>query len=269
MSRFAIAAGFAVLMTVQSASACVPITAVPYTISVAGKYCITGNLTMAAAGNAITINTDNVTLDFGGYELAGVGIGQPSNSGVILVNRSNIVIRNGSIRAFDSGIYSVTGLNVAVEDMSIRSVGTGISTEHGSHYSFRRNRIFDALYRGISLSQSLPFLINAQDQVANVSYNEISAVGGVNQASSSVVYGIYAHHNVSIVSNNKITGVRGAAGSAGIYLARGGVAVENTILAAAIGIGCEPNAPSEKAVRNVTGFGTPAGFTYCIGNENY
>ncbi len=269
MSRFAIAAGFVALMAVQSAFACTPITAVPYTISAPGKYCVTGNLTVAAAGSAITINTDNVTLDFGGYELSGVGIMGGSNNGITLVNRNNIVIRNGSLRAFDAGVYSVTGLNVTVEDMSISSVGSGISTINGSHYSFRSNRIFDALYRGISLSQSLPFLINAQDQVANVSDNEISAIGGVNQASSSVVYGIYAQYNVSIVSNNKISGVRGATGSAGIYLARGSVAVGNTILAASIGINCEPNAPSEKAVRNVTGFGTPTGFTNCLNNENY
>lgn len=267
-SRFAFAAGFAALIAVQSASACVPVTAVPYTITAPGKYCLTGNLAMAAPGSAITIGADGVTLDFDGFELAGVGTGYPSNDGVFLLNRSNVVIRNGVIRAFDSGVHSISGLNVTVEDMGIRSVGSGISTEYGSHYSFHRNRIFDALYRGISVSQSLPFLTNAQDQVATISDNEISAVGGINQPSSNVVYGIYAQHNVSIVSSNRITGVRGATGSTGIYLARGGVAVDNIILATAIGIACEPNAPSEKAVRNVTGYPTPSG-NYCISNENY
>jgi hypothetical protein len=269
MSRLDIAAAFLVLTAVQSAFACEPISAVPYTAKYPGKYCVTNNLVMTASGPGISIDADNVHIDFGGYELSGIGIVGGSNNGIALVGRNHVVIRNGSLRAFDAGVYSVTGFNVTVEDMNINSVGSGISTINGSHYSFRRNRIVDALYRGISLSQSLPFLINAQDQVANVSGNEISAVGGVNQASSNVVYGIYAQHNVGIVSNNRITGVRGATGSAGIYLARGGVAVDNTILAAAIGISCEPNAPSEKAVRNVAGFGTPTGFINCINSENY
>lgn len=268
MSRLVYAAGLIALFAGKSVLACVPIATVPYTISNPGKYCVTGNLVMATSGPGISIAADNVAIDFGGYEMSGVGITGGNNHGIYLVNRNNVGIRNGSLRGFDAGVYAVTGLNVVVEDMSIGAVGTGISTVNGSHYGFRRNHIFDALYRGISLSQGLPVLFNAQDQVASVSDNEINAVGGVSQTSSTVVYGIYAQHNAAIVSNNRIAGVRGATGSAGIYLARGSVAVENSVLAVAIGITCEPNAPSEKAVRNVAGFGS-SNYTNCLQSDNF
>lgn len=245
-----------------------PIAAVPYTVKVPGKYCATADLVMSTMGPAIRIEADNVLLDFGGHALLGVGIAGGNNSGIVLVSRSNITIGNGGIRAFDAGVHAVTGPNVTVEDMNISSVGTGIDTVTGSHYSFRRNCIVDALYRGISLSESLPVLFNARDRVATVSDNEINAVGGVNQSSSSIVYCIYTQLNSAIVSGNRISGIRGAAGSAGIYLARGGVAVENSVLAAAIGITCEPNAPSEKAVRIVTGFGA-SNYTNCLQLDNY
>lgn len=57
-----------------------PISAVPYTITEPGSYYLTGNMTMVAQGNAITIDADNVTLDLNGFTLDGAGIGDSAVS---------------------------------------------------------------------------------------------------------------------------------------------------------------------------------------------
>src|SRR6202521_1330586 len=73
-----------------------PITALPYTISQPGSYYLTGNLTMAVAGDdGIQIVAKDVTLDLGGFTLNGAGIG---HDGVVVgtVDDDGITIRNGS-----------------------------------------------------------------------------------------------------------------------------------------------------------------------------
>ena len=80
----------------------IPISSVPYTISTSGSYYLTGDLT--STGNGITVNADNVTIDLMGYSLIGPGPG--TNYGIYMYRRSNVEIRNGTVRDFGSdGIY--------------------------------------------------------------------------------------------------------------------------------------------------------------------
>ena len=82
----------------------IPISSVPYTISVSGSYYLTGNLTYTGPQGAITVTVNNVTIDLMGYTLSGPGSGY--NMGVYMVGRNNVEIRNGTVRAFGShGIY--------------------------------------------------------------------------------------------------------------------------------------------------------------------
>ncbi|MDJ0613449.1 MAG: right-handed parallel beta-helix repeat-containing protein [Rhizobiaceae bacterium] len=86
---------------------CTEITSVPTTITVQGVYCLKGDLnTNITSGNAITINTNNVTIDLNGWKLGGLAAGAGTNArGISATNRKNIVIRNGSIRGFRYGIF--------------------------------------------------------------------------------------------------------------------------------------------------------------------
>ena len=69
---------------------------IPKTINTSGSYYFTGDLT--AGGTAIVVNANNVTIDLSGYSLIGPGSG--TNDGVFMSGRSNVEIRNGTIRDF-------------------------------------------------------------------------------------------------------------------------------------------------------------------------
>ena len=86
---------------------CTAITALPYTISAQGVYCLNSDLTTGIpSGAAITINTNNVTIDLNGRKLGGLAAGAGTSAyGIYASQRKNITIRNGSIRGFLYGIY--------------------------------------------------------------------------------------------------------------------------------------------------------------------
>ncbi|WP_243311981.1 hypothetical protein [Fundidesulfovibrio agrisoli] len=81
------------------------IKSLPYTISSPGLYYLGGNLSYSAAGNAITISSNDVVLDLMGFEL----LGNPASHG-IRVNSNSVEIRNGTVRSFDTGISSTTNV---------------------------------------------------------------------------------------------------------------------------------------------------------------
>ena len=77
-----------------------PISSLPYTISNSGSYYLTGILTGQAATNGITIVANDVTLDLHGFALVGV---TGSLSGIVVSgSRTNVAVRNGSIRSWGS-----------------------------------------------------------------------------------------------------------------------------------------------------------------------
>lgn len=88
------------------------IKALPYTISSPGFYYLTKDLSCASGTHGITIDADDVTLDLMGFGLVGPG-GTGSftgHDGIYMVNRTNIEIRNGSVRNFNRhGIYNDYG----------------------------------------------------------------------------------------------------------------------------------------------------------------
>ena len=80
-----------------------PIASLPYTISSAGNYYLTQNLTYSgAAGNAITVNASNVTIDLNGYQLF-CSNSNNSTWGIYANNVSNVSIKNGAIDGFTFG----------------------------------------------------------------------------------------------------------------------------------------------------------------------
>ena len=102
------------------------------TISAPGSYYLTANIAVTS-GNAITIATNNVTLDLNGFTLSSTEA-SPTGTGILLTGaRSRITIRNGIIQGnvtyngstfagggFAYGIY-YSGLprNVRVTDVSV------------------------------------------------------------------------------------------------------------------------------------------------------
>lgn len=107
------------------------ITSLPYTISAPGFYYLGGDL--STTGNGITVNANNVTIDLMGFSL--VGNGTDGMRGIEISGRSNVEIRNGTVRNFDGGIYSImNGNNCRIINIRANSnVGTGIKLVGSNH----------------------------------------------------------------------------------------------------------------------------------------
>lgn len=128
---------------------CTAITSLPYTISSSGVYCLTGNLSTAiSSGNAITIDTNNVTIDLNGWRLGGLAAGDSTaTNGIYATQRKNITIRNGTIRGFKRAIFlqdfipHTTSQGHLVEDIRAeQNTTTGIEVL-GQGSITRRNQI--------------------------------------------------------------------------------------------------------------------------------
>ena len=108
-----------------------PISGLPFTITIAGSYYVTGDLTGSSGNAGITINTDNVTIDLNGFTLIGVPF---SFAGISGASRKNITIRNGTLRNWaTTGVGLTTCTNVRLTDLrSISNGGSGFSVGDGS-----------------------------------------------------------------------------------------------------------------------------------------
>src|SRR5207342_1554116 len=83
------------------------IASIPTVIATPGVYCLTKDLNTAmSSGNAIAINSNNVTIDCNGYKIGGLAAGTSSTTRGINAGNTlqNITVRNFGIRGFFYGI---------------------------------------------------------------------------------------------------------------------------------------------------------------------
>ncbi len=111
------------------------ITSLPYTISAPGAYYLAGNLTYSSdAGDAITINSDDVTLDLMGFTLSynGTAVGR---SAIFMDGRTNVEVRNGTLSGWRCGIYEANSIGSLHRIINIRTQGLefGISLFGNGH----------------------------------------------------------------------------------------------------------------------------------------
>jgi hypothetical protein len=104
---------------------------VPLTISESGSYYFAEDITFGGTvDDAITIESNDVTIDLAGYTLKGGDFG--AKSGIYMSGRTNVEIRNGTVRDFMRGIWedSSTGRQhriINVRAVSNRSSGIILS----------------------------------------------------------------------------------------------------------------------------------------------
>ena len=104
------------------------------TISQPGSYYLTTNLTIPP-GVAVTITTNDVTLDLNGYTIASSSLSAFGSAILLNTNARNIIIRNGIIQSgvtnkagtysgpgFSYGIYGTNLTNIAVSGISVSGV---------------------------------------------------------------------------------------------------------------------------------------------------
>jgi hypothetical protein len=87
------------------------ISTVPYTITAPGVYCLTQKISSnLASGAAITINANNVVLDMNDFAIGNLAAGSATTAtGILAIDRQNIVVRNGILRGFFEGVTLAHG----------------------------------------------------------------------------------------------------------------------------------------------------------------
>jgi hypothetical protein len=80
-----------------------PISSVPYTITAPGKYILSNDLLYSGeSGNAITVNTSNVTINLNGFYI--VCPNSNNANGVYANGQNHITVKNGEIIGFNLGV---------------------------------------------------------------------------------------------------------------------------------------------------------------------
>ena len=217
---------------------CTAITTLPYTITAQGIYCLTGNLsTGMIAGNAITINTNNVTLDLNGYKLGGLGGGDSTETnGIYAYQKKNITIKNGIVRGFYQGIfllddfpYSNSSGHVITSILADQNTQGGIHVD-GLGNTISHNIVVDT---GGSTVSDIALGITVRGSGAKVVNNTVATTTAQNTAYADGI--TLTNSDYSLIQNNTVSDTISDAGqSAAIYMASStGVFLRNNNLASA------------------------------------
>ena len=184
------------------------IKSLPYTISSSGFYYITKNLSCGPESHGITIVGHNVTLDLMGFNLAGSG--QGIYHGIYMNQKTNVEIRNGTVRNFpQDGIHE-------------ESVGTGHRIINIRTRNNGRRGIYFA-------SEGRNHIVKNCTAVGNAS-NGIDAAGSGSTVTGNTCYnnalsGIYAGNGSTVTGNNCSYN-----GDDGISAGSGSTVIGNTCL---------------------------------------
>ena len=105
-----------------------PISSLPLVISQPGRYYLTRDLTEPINANAITIQTNDVTVDLHGFTLHGTaGLG---NGVFVSGARTGVRIEHGNIRGFFNGIDATNATFSRLSDVTV--IGNGQASFDGS-----------------------------------------------------------------------------------------------------------------------------------------
>lgn len=123
------------------------IDSLPAVISTQGTWCMRKDLSTGIdSGNAITVATNNVTVDCNDFKLGGLAAGADSLAhGIAAVNRQNVTVRHCKVRGFWAGAYlqgENSGGHVVEDSRFNDNLNTGIFVE-GDGSMVRRNLVTD------------------------------------------------------------------------------------------------------------------------------
>lgn len=171
-----------IMKTLQQVEPRTPIGALPVTITNAGSYYLTGDLSGVSGTNGITILADDVTIDLSGFGLKGVG---GALSG-IAASGKRIAVVNGSIRGWPAlGLAGTAAQQSRFENLRVGANSTGgLAAGQGS---LIRGCVF-AENGGDSLSVSASALVEG-NVVTIATGNGIRTTGNDNRIDGNHVTG--------------------------------------------------------------------------------
>jgi len=217
------------------------ITTLPAVITTQGTWCLKQDLATAiTSGQAITISTNNVTIDCNNFKLGGLAAGASTATiGIYLLDRVNATVRHCNIRGFYTGVFfddSGLGGGHAVEDNRFDgNTGYGIYVK-GDGSVVQRNRVFDT--GGSTQISSIRAI--ASTYSVDVLDNTVSGVTA-STGSGGAAYGIQTQLNTGgRVSGNAVRGLvpDGIGGASGIFnVSSGRVVMRNNDIVGNAGLG--------------------------------
>jgi len=236
----------------------------PATITTQGVWCMDRDLaTNLASGNAITIATNNVTIDCNAFKIGNLAAGPGTEAdGVRATARLNASVRNCNIRGFRYGVAFIDGSGHLVEDSRFDNNTQGgiLLTAAGS--TIRNNLIIDT--GGATSAATAVLVLNGVDILGN------TIDGVVSTGNSSIARGIYAVGSGSI-TGNRVSGLAANSNQLGIETAGRGVIRDNDVygpgpdVIGGIGILCANNLGMARD-NAITGFET--GVRNCFSSLN-
>jgi hypothetical protein len=187
------------------------INSVPAIISTQGTWCLKKDLTTAiASGAAITIATNNVTIDCNDFKLGGLPAGTGTQTfGIYAEDRSNATVRHCNIRGFWFGLYfsgsdpfNTPGGHSVEDNRFDGNTQYGILV-YGDGSIIRRNRVLDT--GGSTVGSSAAGIV-ATDNV-DVIDNTVSGVAATSGSNGSAT-GIGANSNPNDHGSSSVSGNR-------------------------------------------------------------
>ena len=239
------ALSLAVLLRAAPAGAetltCTDITALPFTISASGHYCLNKNFTIAFASGAaaVNVNANNVVLDCNNHFV--INTGTAGATGVYASNKSQVTVRNCGVQGFTRGIafFESTGgasrSNVIEHNDVRKSKLAGIQVAGASNI-IDGNRITENA--GSTSTYTYGILLSSADSlgsgnvisnnvISNIAPNVYVRVAGIQllDVQNTTVQG----NNISAMYPPLDLGVYGIVGSGSVL---GSNVIGNTILSA-------------------------------------
>ncbi len=193
---------------------------IPLTISTPGSYYLTEDVT--AAGTAITVAVDDVTIDLSGFALVGPDSG--TNCGIYMSGRSNVEIRNGTVRDFYTGIYEGGSLGQDHRVIDVRFVSNGL---RGIFLTGKSHLVKDCTASDNGHSATSTVYGIWASNGSTVTGNTVYFNGYL--ATGSYVYGIAAGNGSTVTGNTASDNGNSAGGTVyGIYVRSGSTVTANT-----------------------------------------
>ena len=237
----------------------------PAVIDQQGTWCLRAELgTNIESGNAISVTTNNVTIDCNGFKLGNLQASDDNAAtGIHADGRNSVVVRGCNIRGFGVGL-ALGGEGHRVEGNGVRYARqTGIVVS-GSRNIVRDNHVVETIAAGSATG------ISAAGE-ADITGNIVDGVlGGQGEAVGIVV----STHQNTVVRGNTVRGVLGAFGTAshGIRVAdtlTHALVADNYLggVSSAVGFGVHCS-DDDVVVRDntIVGFQTPMNCTDSGGN---
>jgi parallel beta-helix repeat protein len=149
-------------------------------------YTLSDDMAFMGDTNGIVIERDNITVDGAGFRLQGEGIWGTS-SGIYLVGRSNVTIKNLEIEAFEYGIkINCSSHNIISGNNITENYHFGILLVGSSNTSISRNSITENSHIGVWLDGSSNNII-FRNNITDAELGVLLVRSNTNRVSSSFI----------------------------------------------------------------------------------